>query len=680
MTRKMAYIGTSYFIGLFFASFISFKFSLLIGIISASFGFFSLVLKNKNKNKIAVCSFAFAFSMIWYSLFGLIIYNNIISVDGEHIELTGVIAEHSDYSGDDSSYIIRTRINGHNTRVILFAETKYSVGDKIYVSGIPYIPENTYVFPKKDYYMSNGIFLCVKAEQVEKITHYNSPSYIAEKVRNYISTQIGALLPGIEGNLMNALLFGDKSGLNIEVLSGFSQSGIRHIISVSGFHLSVVCGLIFIILKHFKAGKISGFLISELFIFIFSALAGFSFSVVRSGIMMTILLFGDLIKRRQDIYSSLSTAFIILTITMPFSVRNTSLLLSVMGVFGIGIVAPYFVRGKNFGKYLDKPLKIMIYAAVCTLTTFPFTLLTFREISLISPIGNLIIVPLCSIVLILGIIVVFTAWLPLISSPIIILCGMICKLILFLSEKLSELPFSSVSLGYESLVIISFILFASVVISYFVFNDRKFTVFVTVLSVILMAFSYVINDFALRDCLKITIFGGNYSSIVIQKSDNTVIISGNGKNQVDAVYKYLSNNGLKNIDALILTTSPQYFSSSYDSVLYDVSCETVYISDKSGFPKDVRILGCSPNVYGYNNIVIDYNDIKINICNENVCIFYNDFSFLYAVNSSFEDESYSAVAFKKQPSSVRGGYMIDCSDDIGYTVICDGEKVKVVNI
>ena len=212
------------------------------------------------------------------------------------------------------------------------------------------------------------------------------------------------------------------------------------------------------------------------------------------------------------------------------------------------------------------------------------------------------------------------------------------------------------------------------------FNDRKFTVFVTVLSVILMAFSYVINDFALRDCIKITIFGGIYSSIVIQKSDNTVIIAGNGKNQVDAVYKYLSNNGLKNIDALILTTSPQYFSSSYDSVLYDISCETVYIADKSGFPKDVRILGCSPNVYGHNNIVIDYNDIEINICSGNVYIIYNDFSFLYAVNSSFEDENYSVVAFKKQPPSVRSGYMLDCGDDIGYTVICDGEKVKVVNI
>ena len=679
MTRKMAYIGISYFIGLFFASFISFDNSLIVGILFLILAFVIFLIKIKKHNYVSLCLSVASLSMIWYGIYGLFVYNNIVSVADDHIELAGVILEHSDFSDDNSSYVLDTKINSHNTKVIVYAETVFEIGDKVTIKGTPYVPENSYIFPQKDYYKTNGIFLCINAEEYNKTNHIITPNSIASLYRNYLSSEIDYLAPGKEGELMKALVFGDKSGMDDEVRGYFSKSGISHIISVSGFHLAAVCGIVFYILKMMKLGKVPRFIISELFIFSFAALAGFSFSVVRSGVMMTVFLLGDLIKRRQDILSSLGTAIILLTITMPFAIRNTSLLLSVTGVFGIGVVAPYFTKGVNFGKYIDKPLKIMIYSAVCSLTTLPFVLLTFKEISVISPISNLVIVPLCSVILILGIIVVLTAGIKIISSPLIIIGGLISKFVIFITEIFSSIPFATISFEYDLLVIIVFVSFGVAAMAVLIFKSRKFTILTTFISVVFVLASGIYIDVSSEDYISVTVFTGKYNSVIIEKSDNITVISKDGKKQEDTVYRYLSDKGKKDIDTLVITSNPQYHISAYNDVLYDVDVENLIISDKSGIP-DIDVMGCYPETFD-DTLVLDYEDYVITIDNDNIYIDYRDFSMLCIGDSEFKNKNYSAAFFEKYPEFISSGYMLDGSKaEYGYRIVSDGDKIKVVEL
>ena len=671
MTRKMAYIGISYFIGLFFASFISFDLSICLGIIFLITALSSFFLKIKKSNYILLCLSVFSLSMIWHGVYEKYVYNDIVSVADESVELTGVISERSDFSDDNSSYILDTKINNHNAKVIVYAETIFDIGDKVTIEGVPYLPENNYLFPQKDYYRTNGIFLCINAEKYNKITHLITPNSVASLYRNYLSSEIDYLAPGREGKLMKALIFGDKSGMDDEVIGYFSKSGISHIISVSGFHLAVVCGIVFYLLKTMKLGKIPRFIISEIFIFSFAALAGFSFSVVRSGIMMTVFLLGDLIKRRQDILSSLGTALILLTITMPFAIRNTSLLLSVTGVFGIGVVAPYFTKGINFGKYIDKPLKTLIYSAVCSLTTLPFVLLTFREVSVISPISNLLLVPLCSVILILGIIVVLTMGIKMISSPLIIFGGIVSKLVIFITELLSSISFSTVSFEYDVIVVVVFVLFAIVSLSVFIFKSRKFALMTIMISVSFIIISHLCIDILSKDNISVTVFTGKYSSVVIEKSDIITVIGKDGKKQEDAVYRYLSNKGKKEIDTLVITSNSQYYIASYDDVFYDIDVGNVFISDKSGIP-DMTVMGCNPETY-QDKLVLEYDDY--------IYIDYKDFSMLCIEKSEFENKDYSVVFFEKHPEFISSGYLLEDSETkYGYEIISDGDKVKVVEL
>ncbi|MBQ5315110.1 MAG: ComEC/Rec2 family competence protein [Oscillospiraceae bacterium] len=679
MTRKMAYIGISYFIGLFFASFISFDLSICLGIIFLITALSAIFLKIKKSTYILLCLSVVSLSMIWYGVYEKYVYNDIVSVADKSVELTGVISERSDFSDDNSSYILDTKINNHNAKVIVYAETIFDIGDKVTIEGVPYLPENNYLFPQKDYYRTNGIFLCINAEKYNKITHLITPNSVASLYRNYLSSEIDYLAPGREGKLMKALIFGDKSGMDDEVVGYFSKSGISHIISVSGFHLAVVCGIVFYLLKTMKLGKIPRFIISEIFIFSFAALAGFSFSVVRSGIMMTVFLLGDLIKRRQDILSSLGTALILLTITMPFAIRNTSLLLSVTGVFGIGVVAPYFTKGINFGKYIDKPLKILIYSAVCSLTTLPFVLLTFREVSVISPISNLLLVPLCSVILILGIIVVLTMGIKMISSPLIIFGGIVSKLVIFITELLSSISFSTVSFEYDVIVVVVFVLFAIVSLSVFIFKSRKFALMTIMISVSFIIISHLCIDILSKDNISVTVFTGKYSSVVIEKSDIITVIGKDGKKQEDAVYRYLSNKGKKEIDTLVITSNSQYYIASYDDVFYDIDVGNVLISDKSGIP-DMTVMGCNPETYK-DKLVLEYDDYIITVDNDNIYIDYKDFSMLCIEKSEFENKDYSVVFFEKHPEFISSGYLLEDSETkYGYEIISDGDKVKVVEL
>ena len=144
MTRKMAYIGVSYFIGLFFASFISFEYSILAGVFFVILALAVIFLKIKKNNYILLCLSVISLSMLWYGFYGMYVYNDIVSVADETVELTGIVSEYSDFSDDNSSYIFDTKINDHNTKVIVYAETGFGIGDKLRIKGVPYIPENNY--------------------------------------------------------------------------------------------------------------------------------------------------------------------------------------------------------------------------------------------------------------------------------------------------------------------------------------------------------------------------------------------------------------------------------------------------------------------------------------------------------------------------------------------------------
>ena len=153
MVRKMAYIGTSFFIGLFFASFFSYRqnFILSAALLIISI-LFAVIINHKNLT-VSVCILAFSASFFNFGFYQLNIYEPIIALNGDTVEFSGVIEEIG-YSGNDSAaYTLKGKINGKNDVKLLYYGDYIDCDyyDEIEIKGTVSLFSDTYLFPAESY-------------------------------------------------------------------------------------------------------------------------------------------------------------------------------------------------------------------------------------------------------------------------------------------------------------------------------------------------------------------------------------------------------------------------------------------------------------------------------------------------------------------------------------------------
>jgi competence protein ComEC len=144
---------------------------------------------------------------------------------------------------------------------------------------------------------------------------------------------VESAFPADTAAFAKALLLGDSSGLNYELDTAFKLSGIRHIIAVSGLHVSILFSLMYIL-----AGKrkVLTALLGIPVLFLFAAVAGFSPSIVRACVMQVLMIVAMLLDKEYDPPTALSFAVLLMLAVNPSAVTSVSLQLSVgcmMGIF-----------------------------------------------------------------------------------------------------------------------------------------------------------------------------------------------------------------------------------------------------------------------------------------------------------------------------------------------------------
>ena len=120
MVRKMAYIGSSYLIGLFFASFFSYGTNLSIAaVMIAAAILLSALLKNKPV-KLVVCTLSASIALAIYGLYDYNVYQNVIKYNGYDVEIKGVVTDVSFHDGDKASYTVKGVINSDIEAYVTF--------------------------------------------------------------------------------------------------------------------------------------------------------------------------------------------------------------------------------------------------------------------------------------------------------------------------------------------------------------------------------------------------------------------------------------------------------------------------------------------------------------------------------------------------------------------------------
>lgn len=250
------------------------------------------------------------------------------------------------------------------------------------------------------YHQGKGILLLAYGD--EDATVYREDSipvkYFAAQLRRQITDILDTVFPEDTLAFARALLLGDSSRLTYEEDTAFKLSGIRHIIAVSGLHISILFSVIC-----FLSGKrrISTALIGIPILILFAAIAGFTPSVNRACIMQGLVIVGLLLNREYDPPTALAFSVLVMLVTNPLTITSVSFQLSVgclLGIFAFYQQIYQYFLGK-LGKPKGKTLRSRFIRWGCSsvaittsamIVTTPLSAAYFGTVSIIGVLTNLL--------------------------------------------------------------------------------------------------------------------------------------------------------------------------------------------------------------------------------------------------------------------------------------------------
>lgn len=557
MKRKMVFIGMGYACGLFFASFFNIFISLLIAVVFAVSAIFCLKSGRVRQLGVFAASFFIAAGVMkGYTHF---VYDKTAAYDGKTLVFTGKILSANSYANDKALYVAdgKTADNVKMKLVFYADDCGGGWGDVISVTGTASLTANTYTFAEADYYRAQGVFLRLENAAVTGIMRHRSPVKLLLGWRGGVMERFRTVLPGDEGDALCAMLFGEKTGMDSKAKTLMFRSGIGHVMSASGLHLVICASAVLWILRFFtKNRRIQAAVIiavSALFVIC----AGMSVAVIRSFVMLFLLYSARFFSREADSLNSLSAAVFVLLLPCPYAVTGSSLLLSAAGTFGIGVAAPYL--SSVIRPRLLKPVFTMLCVSLCV---FPISLLFFDEVSLISPLANLILIPICTLALIF---VFIAALLPFEAATLIRSAGALCRIVLLACDKLGRLSFAFLPSGSEILIYAAFFL-AAALFAVWLFSRKPLRIIQGGLAAI-CAFTLIssLRAYACRDAVRVQWFGysGGYAA-VISKGRAAVVIDMGASGTVDErVAKYLSRAGITAVPVILVTKNSASRTAAY---------------------------------------------------------------------------------------------------------------------
>ena len=228
-------------------------------------------------------------------------------------------------------------------------------------------------------------------------------------LRKMIGDRIAQLFPEAPGEAKGMIL-GDVSDINDEMMTAFRDTGIAHLLSVSGLHVSLLAVALSLL---FRRNAWVRFFAVTIFCALYAAITAFSPPVVRSGIMLAVGLLAFPLRRRLDAVSAVSASFVLILLYNPYALWNAGFQLSFVAVLSMILLAPIFQ--KPLMRLGSSAAGLLGASAAVVIGTLPTSCYFFQQAQLLSLVTNLFVIPISGVFLIPAFIgtVLSYLWLPL---------------------------------------------------------------------------------------------------------------------------------------------------------------------------------------------------------------------------------------------------------------------------
>ncbi len=404
---------------------------------------------------------------------------------GETLNYKGKIVEEVKRDGGKQKIVAKIKRKNNKKipgKVLIFTQNypRYSFGDKISLKCELEVPPN---FPDFSYsrYLSlyNIYFVCYYPE-INKLEKEEDAWFITIKsglitFRKKLKEIVNYSLEEPQSSLSNAVLLGYKKELPDSIREQFSSSGLSHIIAISGLHITIIIAILFKILLSLNLNRKKAFYISAIGLFLYVFLIGAPASAFRASLMGFLVLLALQLGRLNRIINSLIFAAVILLILNPKMLgMDVGFQLSFLAVLGIVYIYPWldsFFQKifPNLEKSCFLKLILDIFNISLAVQVFIWPLLAyyFSQVSLLSSIGNILVLWTLPIVLSFMFPALFFGFLwPGLSFLFFSPVNLLLNYIVFISSCLSQL--NAVS-GIKPEVSIGFLFIYYLVLSFFIF-------------------------------------------------------------------------------------------------------------------------------------------------------------------------------------------------------------------
>ena len=553
-----------------------------------------LLLKYKWGKVAAAILIGLTVGCLWFLFYDSLYLQTARAYDGKTVSAVVTVSDYSyetDY-GVAADGVIELEGQSYRVRVYRYSDGAFSPGDKI--SGEFRLRLTLRgSLQGATYHEGEGVFLLAYAAEdaditrAEKITLKYFSAWLRQKIIDIMDT----VFPEDALAFARALLLGDSSLLSYEQDTSFKVSGIRHVIAVSGLHVSILFGLVYMLSGR---RRVSTALLGIPVLVLFAAVAGFTPSIIRACIMQLLIILALLFNKEYDPPTALAFAVLVMLAVNPMTITSVSLQLSVGCLIGI------FLFQKRINEYLlnriGKPKGMSLKARLirwfagsvsvtlsATVVTTPLSAYHFGTVSLVGTLTNLLTMWIISFVFygimlacVLGSFWVagakIIAWV--VAWPI--------RFVMLVAKILSG--FSASAVYTCSIYIVIWLVFCYVLLTVFFLSRKKYPAVLAgcVLAGLVLAVAASWIEPRLDD-YRITVLDvGQGQSILLQCDGGNYLIDCGGDNDekaADTAAQQLLSQGITHLDGIILTHYDRDHAGGVLPLLTRIQTDRLYLPD-----------------------------------------------------------------------------------------------------
>lgn len=544
----------------------------------------------------AVILLAFAVGIGWFRLYDSQRLAAARAMDGQTAEAVFTVSDYSYLTDYGSAAAADVTLNGNTYRALVYLNESGSCAPGDLLTGsfrFRFTAEGGADEPT--YHRSEGIFLLAYQNgDLMKTSAERIPVRCYPAVwRHRIAGQIDTIFPKDAAAFAKALLLGDRTDIDYGTNTAFKLSGISHVIAVSGLHVSILFGVIYLLTGR---NRYLSSLLGIPAVLLFAAIAGFTPSITRAAIMLSLMLLAAILKREYDPPTALAFAVIVMLTVNPMVIISISFQLSVGCMIGIFLfqkrIQDWLLSPKRLGSAKGKGIlprvkrwfasSVSVSLSAGVLTT-ALTACYFGTISLVSLLTNLLVLWLISYIfygillsLAVSLISLYAGSIAafLVALPVRIVTGM--------SKLLAGFPLAAVYT--ESAYIVVWLIGVYILLGIFLCMKKK-PVLIFGCCVILslcaaLGASWV--EPLLDECRVTLLDVGQGQCILLQSEGKTYLVDCGGDSDTacaDLAAQTLLSYGIRKLDGVIVTHYDADHAGGIPYLLTRIGADAVYLPD-----------------------------------------------------------------------------------------------------